>query len=113
MPDAGGGFGLWEEYVAEAEAALAAAPNTRIVVRYERFLADPRDPAEGLAAVARFCGLEPATDAIDRALKQVNAGRSNAFLADPELSAFYESVRSTGWMKRYGYADLAAAPRVG
>ena len=101
-----GGFSLWEEYVAEAEAALAAGANERTVVNYERFLADPHDPEEGLAALARFCGLEATGAAVDKALAQINAGRSRAFLSDPELLAFYRRVKATPWMKHYGYASL-------
>src|SRR3954469_18425300 len=103
-----GGFGLWEEYVAEAERALASLPNERMVINYERFLADPRDPNEGLAALASFCGLDADADAVAKALDQVNAGRANAFLADPELSAFHDEVKSSRWMRQYGYADLGA-----
>src|SRR3954447_9808557 len=85
-----GGFGLWEEYVAEAEAALAAVPNERVVVNYEQFLADPTQPGRGLAALARFCGLQAGEEAVAKAVGQIKAGRANAFLADPELSAFYD-----------------------
>jgi hypothetical protein len=103
-----GGFGLWEEYIAEAERALASVPNERMVINYERFLADPRDPTEGLAALAGFCGLDAGADAIAKALDRLNPGRANAFLADPELSAFYDEVKSSRWMRQYGYADLGA-----
>ena len=102
-----GGFSLWEDYVAEAEAALAAVPNERIVISYERFLANPRDQNEGLAALAAFCGLEATPGAIDKALTQVNPGRARAFLSNPELSAFYQTVKASPWMTKYGYSDLA------
>jgi hypothetical protein len=101
-----GGFSLWEEYVAEAEAALDRVSNERLVVRYEQFLADPKHRTEGLAAIARFCGLHPTPADIEKAVGQINPGRSNAFLSDPELSAFYDRVRGTPWMAKYGYENL-------
>src|SRR3954454_9185529 len=88
-----GGFGLWEEYVAEAERALASVPNERVAVNYERFLADPTHAEQGLAALARFCGLLAGGDAVAKAIGQIKAGRANVFLADPALSAFYDRVK--------------------
>ncbi|MDB5298121.1 MAG: hypothetical protein JWO31_4104 [Phycisphaerales bacterium] len=99
-----GGFGLWEEYVAEAERLLAAVPNERLVVSYEAFLADP---AAHLPPLAAFCGLDAPPDAVAKAAAGVNAGRSKAFLKDPELAAFYQKVRGHVWMKQYGYDKLA------
>ena len=60
-----GAFSLWEEYVAEAERQLAAAPNERLIVNYERFLAEPADPNNGLAALVKFCGLSAPADALE------------------------------------------------
>jgi hypothetical protein len=98
-----GGFSLWEEYVAEAERLLAAVPNERMVISYEQFLADPKTH---LPPLAKFCGLSPTTEAIEKATETVNAGRAGAFLANPELKTFYEQVQSTTWMRRYAYAEL-------
>ena len=99
-----GGFALWEEYVAEAERLLAAVPNERLFVNYEQFLADPTAHLPPLAA---FCGLDASADRVAKATASVNAGRSKAFLKDPELAAFYERVRGTPWMAKYGYDSLA------
>ena len=95
-----GAFALWEEYVAEAEAALAAVSNERLVLNYEQFLADAKGQLPGLA---KFCGLTAPADAAGRAAACVNPGRANAFLDDPELNAFYQKVRGSDWMRRYGY----------
>src|SRR5439155_24706777 len=65
-----GGFSLWEEYVAEAETALAGVPNERVVVSYEQFLADPTHADHGLAALARFCGLQADGEAVGKAVGQ-------------------------------------------
>jgi hypothetical protein len=100
-----GGFGLWAEYVAEAERQLAAVPNERLVVNYEQFLADPASQLPGLAA---FCGLAPSVADMAKVVATVNAGRGNAFLKDPELRAFYDGVRGTEWMAKYGYGELHA-----
>ncbi|HEX8911349.1 MAG TPA: sulfotransferase, partial [Humisphaera sp.] len=99
-----GGFGLWQEYVEEAERLLAAVPNERTVVSYEAFLADP---AAHLPKLAAFCGLAATADKVKQAAGTVNAGRKNAFLKDPELKAFYDRVRGNQWMVKYGYDALA------
>lgn len=101
-----GAFSLWEEYVTQAEAALAATANEGLVIRYERFLSDPRDATHGLARVARFCGMDADAAKVEQALAQIKPERAKAFLSDPELSAFYQTVKETPWMKRYGYDNL-------
>ena len=97
-----GGFSLWEEYVAEAERALADAPNARTIIQYESFLADP---AGQLPELAKFCGIESGQDAIRKAIErvQVNPARANAFASDPAVATFHESVRASQWMRHYGY----------
>jgi hypothetical protein len=99
-----GGFTLWEEYVAEAERLLAAVPNERIVVNYEQFLADPQTH---LPPLAQFCGVAGDSAAMQAATSSINPGRGNAFLQDPEAKAFYDTVRQSGWMRRYGYDKLS------
>jgi hypothetical protein len=101
-----GAFSLWEEYVAEAERQLASVANERRIVNYERFLAEPHDENNGLAALARFCGVSASPDELARAGRNIDAGRARAFLADAELGEFYRRVKDTEWMKHYGYSNL-------
>lgn len=99
-----GGFSLWEEYVQRAERVLEGLPNPHVTVVYERFLEDPK---KHLRQLADFCQLPKASDkTIDKVCQSVNSGRSRAFLNDPELSRFYQSVRTHPWMVRYGYDKL-------
>jgi hypothetical protein len=97
-----GGFSLWEEYVAEAERALADVPNSRTIIQYESFLADP---AGQLPDLARFCGIDSEQDAVRNAIEtvRVNPARANAFASDPATAVFHEKVRGTRWMRHYGY----------
>jgi hypothetical protein len=97
-----GGFSLWEEYLAEAELALALSTNARLIVRYENFLADP---AGGLSELAKFCGVESSSDAVKKSVEKVgvNPARANAFTSDPEFAEFHQRVRNTRWMIHYGY----------
>jgi hypothetical protein len=97
-----GGFTLWEEYVARAEALLAGCSNPRRLVHYENFLSDPIDPLTELAA---FCGLKNDSSSIRAAIDKVgvNAGRANAFLKDDLVREFHARVRNSRWMTQYGY----------
>jgi hypothetical protein len=101
-----GAFSLWEEYVAEAEQMLDHCTQERLVVPSEQFLESPGSSSFGLAALASFCGLKAGDAAIERAARQINPGRANAFAADAELLAFYHEVKSTRWMSHYGYSNL-------
>ncbi len=97
-----GGFSLWEEYVEEAERLLGLCNNPRLTIRFETFVADP---AGGLPALAKFCGLHSGESALVAALDRVkvNPARANAAAADPATAAFYERSRRSRWMQHYGY----------
>ena len=99
-----GGLSLWEQYVEEAETALATVKNDRLVLRFETFVADPL--AE-LPALAAFCNVAADASAVASALAKVkvNPARANASAADPALAAFVERARGSRWMKHYGYGE--------
>jgi len=100
-----GGFSLWQEYVARAEQVLKGLPNPQMTVVYERFL---KSPQSHLRKLVDFCQLPEVSDAaINQSCEAVNASRGRAFLNDPELNEFYQSVRGNPWMVRYGYGELA------
>lgn len=97
-----GGFSLWEEYVQQAENALANVSNPRLVIRYETFLSQP---IQTLPELARFCGVESSDAVVRNAISKVgvNAARANAYAGDAEVRDFHASVRASQWMKHYGY----------
>ena len=96
-----GSFSLWEEFVAQAEETLGRIDNERMVIQYESFLTAPQ---VHLAELARFCELsECAQKLIDDVANTVSVDRSNAFLGNSALTAFYQQVKSSRWMQHYGY----------
>lgn len=101
-----GGFSLWEEYVAQAEAILPAIDNQRCALRYEDFLADP---AAHLAELAAFCEINVSQEQIARVTARIDRTRRCAFLTDPQLRALYEDVRYSPWMAHYRYDELTDA----
>ncbi len=102
-----GGFDLWAEYVTAAERHLdgVACPVHR--VRYEDVL---REPMRHLPELARFCGLDDASNRIAAAVGRIDGSRAMAFATDPATAAFYQQVRADPWMVRYGYHDVATEP---
>jgi hypothetical protein len=99
-----GGFSLWEEYASHGEEHLAAAPNERMVIQYERFLSSPKPILQDLV---RFCGLEaPPDGALDDAAAGIDCKRAYAFASEPSLRDFYLKVKETPWMKRFGYSEV-------
>ncbi len=97
-------FSLWEEYITAGFAAAAALPAQQVRhLRYETLLENPR---KELRTLLLFAGLEPDTALLDRLAAQVNPGRGNAFLQDPQLADFYRQVCGSPWMERLGYANI-------
>lgn len=99
-----GGFSLWEEYVCQAESLLPAIENQRKTLRYEDFLADPRVQLDDLTA---FCGLHVSEKQMRENLARIDGSRSGAFLSDARLQSFYQEIKNSPWMTRYGYDRLA------
>jgi hypothetical protein len=95
-----GGFDLWAEYVQQAEKHLAAISNPIHTLLYEDMLADPR---RHLPELARFCQLETGDGVIENAIKKIDGSRALAFTSDPTAAAFFEQVKNTPWMVKYGY----------
>jgi hypothetical protein len=97
------GFRLWRYYVQRYRAfehGLAFAARN---VRYEAFLASPR---QELANLLDFCGLEARADLVARLCDKVDAGRRYAFQGDEALREFYRTVRDDPLMTALGYGDL-------
>lgn len=93
-----GGFELWEEYVREGRAHVAALGTGAAEVRYEEFLADPRAT---LARLAAFSGLEPGDEELDRVAAQVRPERAYAYRERPELRELARSY--SGRLAEHGY----------
>jgi hypothetical protein len=101
-----GSFALWQTYVEEAARQTAALPFAQVMtVRYEDVVADPEAQA---AALCEFAGLSLDQTALSRWAGGLNTSRASAFTADPELQAFYESVRHSPQMRAHGYDDDSA-----
>jgi hypothetical protein len=93
------GFELWKEYRQQAEDVLRGIDNRVFSIRYEDFLTDP---AQHLRRLVEFCELKNITeDSVNKAIGSVDARRAKAFESDPELSAFYQSVKDDPWMRDY------------
>lgn len=99
-----GSFWVWSDYARQAEEFLASVDNERMFFRYEDFLADPVPHLEKLV---KFCDLTATDDQIRTAASKVRPERQNAFLRDPELRAFFETVKPDPWMQKYGYSAIA------
>jgi hypothetical protein len=99
-----GGFALWEEYTAEADAHLERLGPQALDIVYEELLADP---IPHLARAAAHAGLRPTEADLARATAGVKPGRAQAWAGDPKLVAFAESVADR--LAARGYA--AAVPR--
>jgi hypothetical protein len=88
---------MWEQYLEKAQQESAALGDRALEIRYEDLLTRP---AEIIAKVATFCGIEaPAQGASVRGLEP---SRAFAFRRSPQLVAFAGAARDT--LARYGYA---------
>jgi len=98
-----GGFDLWEEHMAAAEAARRLRPEAYLELRYEELLADP---APNLVRAAQFCGLAAEQGSIEPLVAGIRGHRAYAFSADDEAVAFARSV--AGRCASYGYGAHGA-----
>jgi len=94
-----GAFGLWAEYVQQADENLRGPSNAVHTLKYEDMLAEP---TKHLPILANFCGLRSDPAKIETAIKQIDASRATAFKTDPASAAFYETVKQNPWMTKFG-----------
>lgn len=96
-----GAFALWAEYeYMGLEVARALGPDRVLRIRYEEFLADPR---EYLGRIAHLVKVSFDSSRLERAVQDIRPDRAYAFLNDDELRAFYEEKREHDLMKQLGY----------
>ncbi len=95
------GFALWERYSRRADEHIAALPAERTkVIQYEHFLAEPMAVMRDLCA---FAGVPVQESVIQQAVGGIDVSRASAYEQDTELRAFYEQVRHSPQMQKYGY----------
>ena len=96
-----GAFTLWEAYSQRGDQNMAALPAGQgLSIRYEDFL---QNPVSGLQNICDFTAIQPGTARIEAVAAQVDVSRSQAYEGNPELQAFYEQVKDSVQMQRYGY----------
>ena len=95
------GFALWETYSRRADLHIAALPPERTrVVQYEGFLADPLPVIQDLCD---FVGVPARSDGIQQAIATIKPDRARAYEQDAQLREFYERIRHSPQMIKYGY----------
>jgi hypothetical protein len=98
-----GAFRLWEQYLAQAEDHFSRFHQPLHVLRYEDLLSDPRRRLSGLA---KFCQLPNPDDAtLKTAAAEIRPRPAGKKSRDPVMDEFFQSVRNSRWMKRFGYCD--------
>lgn len=94
------GFSLWEDYLARAASAASSLGGRLLEIRYEDLV---DEPAAHLPRLAEHCGLPAPAEELSGLIAAKGRFR---FQGDAEGRAFYETVRRTRWMRRWGYDDV-------
>jgi len=97
------GFELWEQYVERGEKIFADYSGPKLALCFEDLVENPEPSLRDLAA---FAGLEDIDAALASWSETMRPGRAGAFREDPELRTFYETVRTTRWMRDLGYGEM-------
>jgi len=90
------GFALWEEYMREARSHVQRLGNQAIEVKYEDFLANPKQVIQTLSD---FCELPVRDGVIQKLAGSVNKSRAFAFQSSPDLqqTADHLGARLAEW----------------
>lgn len=95
------GFKLWENYTQRADEMIVGLPSNRTLeICYEAFL---EDPVPILQSLCNFTGLKATQAQIEVLCSQVKPSRGRAYEHDENLQAFYDEVKTSPQMMRYGY----------
>ncbi len=102
------GIGLWQDYVSQSLLLEQEFTERSIRVRYEDFLAEPRQALERLTA---FCGLTPTDQQLQLATAGIDASRRFAFMQDDELHSAWRHLQDNELVQSLGYDSLYEACR--
>lgn len=94
------GFRLWEEYLGFAERHTSGLGDRVKTVRFEDMLARPSDI---LPQILEFCRLPARRQEVERTIATLRPERSEAFRGQETLIDMWEQVRSSAWMRTFGY----------
>jgi len=95
------GFKLWETYCRQADEHIASiAPDRQMEICFEDFLVEP---APFLKKLSDFVGVSPGERRLAEISDSLDAGRAKSYETDARLMEFYEAVKSTELMVKYGY----------
>ena len=97
-------FKAWEGYSIHCDRHMVGFPTAQtMVLRYEDITTNP---VPSLEALTGFLGLKPALPLEQLATEFIHSDSACKFRNKPELVEFYEKVRGTPMMVKYGYEDL-------
>jgi len=89
-------FELWERYMYMISAIKKTYQDDVFTYKYEDLIENPEAVVKG---ISEFLGL-----AIPLPLEKLNQARSNSYVSDPELLAYYNKHASfSSYMKEWGY----------
>lgn len=97
------GYALWSEYVGKALSWEPVYGKRMMSVKYEDFL---ETPAELLAKLSAFSGLNPGSEEIEKVVSAVKAERKYAFLQHDDYCDFYRTIQDDPLMQQLGYNAL-------
>lgn len=92
------GLSLWHAYTARAQEHVKALGGQALELRYEDLLMGPE---QHLDKIVRFCGLQAASNDIQREAERFRPDRAYAYRQDPELAECARSCAST--LESLGY----------
>ncbi len=91
---------MWEEYLNEARAHVAALESRAIEIKYEDLM---QQPTEELKKLTEFCKLQAADSQIRLASKLADKSRAYAYINNTELKEFAEQREIKKRLKAKGY----------
>ena len=99
-----GAFGIWEEYVGEAERQIDVLPSSdTYTLRYETLLSEPEKVIHELV---RALELDVSADKIATCSSGINKGRAHAYRNDSQWRGFYDKVKDSPLMRKYHYDHI-------
>ncbi|MEJ2190078.1 MAG: hypothetical protein P8Y93_11840, partial [Acidobacteriota bacterium] len=97
------GFELWREYVRRGSVLAERLGDRALTLRYEDLLTDPMGAGRALGEHSK---VDPDPGALSAAAALVRSEGAYKFRRNPDLSSFYDRVRTDPLMTAFGYDDL-------
>lgn len=98
-----GAFSLWESYIKREDKIITNSELDVFSIRYEDYI---NNPGKYLKQIAEFIEVDLDAHTFNSIVGKIKKNKMYSFVTDDDLWDFYNNIKDTKYMKKFGYSDI-------